>query len=511
MMGLEWTTETETRSSRVLICAAVLCVVVLTTLGLLHIPLQVDGGWYSYPAVAWVLHGDPYAYQLPFEEAVAASGSRVLFHYETTSSVRVLYTAAAISLFGASRETLLFVSLAEYSLLVYSAFRVYCATFQSRHLVLMAALLVAVDLSILVPAVTDFRPDNAVAAFSLILYWLLVPAKLGKGRLSAAVVMAVLAVFTAATAPIPIVFVVVALLTEAWLTGGQDGRRKFIEVILVGSVAVACFLGRSALFELLLQPERAVVSPVDPIARMMAKWSYGPFGVLDTEVERWRRYLSGANIAVGLGTICAMWGTVLAARRRRMSPRIWGTLCGLVCAGLFVALADAHATPSHLVPLVPFIWLLFTSAERTDGSWRRFVLPTLAALACVASFGLAMKWGAELVRSGSRISRIAQMLQRLPTRGERLILIGPTELWPYLPVDRTVVMVDWIRDPAQIAEYRNILGQVQYVVLNKDYGWDSWSRTLTAIPESEFSQVSDDSAPLRIFQHHERARVDSSP
>lgn len=500
MTGANWFSLSEPRRRVALLMAALLSICALAYLGLAHIPLQVDGGWYSYPAVAWVLHGDPYAYQLTLGEAIAAGGTRVLFQFETTSSLRVLYTAPAIAAFGASRGLLLLVSLAEYGLLVWGAWLVFRATFRSRHLILPVVLLVAFDLSVLVPAVTDFRPDNVLAAASLLLYWLLAPAKLSRGRLAAATMVATLTVLTATTSPIPVVFIVTALGTEELIRAGQVRTKKLMAVLSVGAFAALVFLLKGSLFEVLLQPDRPIVSPVDPAVRMLAKWGAGPLGILSIEGERWMHYLSGGNLVIGLATMGAVGRTLLAIQTRRMSPQSWGTAVGLLCALIFVGVADAHETPSHLVPLVPFIWLLFSDVESTSVDWSRIALPALSVLAIAASIALSVKWGVEMNRSGSRVAHVRQALQSLGSAGMHPVVIGPTELWPYLPPKDHIVLVDWFRSADGISQHSEVLQRAQFVVLNRDYDWDSWSRNLAARPDLEVRPMDSHGAPLRMLR-----------
>ena len=64
-------------------------VVLLVGVGIVYLPLQVDGGWYSYPAFAYSLGRGPFSHQLDLPSACTLQGVRVLFGFETSSSIRL--------------------------------------------------------------------------------------------------------------------------------------------------------------------------------------------------------------------------------------------------------------------------------------------------------------------------------------------------------------------------------------------------------------------------------------
>jgi hypothetical protein len=221
----------------------------------------------------------------------------------------------------------------------------------------------------------------------------------------------------------------------------------------------------------------------------------GPSAMLAKEILRWRSYFFTTNVA-SMGVL--LCGAALAFSRIRGHSAARASHLGLLAAVvvMFVSLLllDPHPTDFHAIPATPFIYLLFAAGLPSLGENRarvRLVANGLALLAGLTSLVLAARiaWGGWI--SGYDIASIGRLLERVQKDSPpRAVILGPTEIYPFLDVRRGFLIVDNTRNGEHFADILPVLPSVQFVVLNADYEKYRWrEKFLAAYPDYSLQQV----------------------
>lgn len=461
---------------------ALLSAVFLVTVQIVDVPLSVDGGWYSYPSFAASQGRDPYSYQLPLEEARKLPGLKALFSFETTSSLRTAYAIPWFSVFGGKEIGIRLLSLLELVLVVALCCLLYASGAGRWQIPVLLTALLLTDKAFLLSAANDFRPDLALAGMGVALYLVLRMSRGSAKRIVLACVVAAGLALTSPVAAVPLAVVFAAIGTDALLLESVDRRRRLIEVALVGAVAAIALVGRNAFFLSLFNTQINVVDPVDSSARIASLLSNGFAAVAGKELGRYKEYflISNAHLLLAIG----LW-VVLLVRPRKDTPHVvrhlLGLFIGLGGGMLVLAFLDPHGTADHLIPLMPFVLLVGGRVQATRGRLAETLLAVVVSIGAVGSIAVAGKGVMEARRTGTNNAWLRRALAGLVQEPRSYLMIGPTELWPYFPKNRDILILDVTRSAATLSTQAIPWNEVDYVLLNGDYAVDEWTQALGRI------------------------------
>jgi len=469
-------------------------VAALVGVGIYYLPLQVDGGWYSYPAFAYSLGRDPFSNQATLAAACAMHGLKSLFQFETTSSIRFFYTSAWFRVLGSGFLSLKLLGLLELALLWVLAYHLFRRFFARRDLALLATAFMLTDKSLILEGVSDFRPDLALAAATVGLFLVMSARRIRPVHIASACLLAVLTALVAQTSAVPLSFVLVATATSAVLSGSAERKRRILLVAAVAVVAVLAFFARAPLFRSGLSTVIQVHDPVDAVHKMSAVLGGGASAVIRKELTRWTHYFLVSNVA--LLAVLVAGAIALFARGqdgRRVPDKLKGPLLGLAAAMLTLALLDPHITEYHLIPLAPFMLLVLAKFEELARPPLRLLTVLLAGSAALG-LGLAYKVWRVNEQRGTNNWWLQSTLAQLTQARRAYVVLGPTELWPYFPKDRDILLVDRTRSPKLLATTGLTAADVDYVMLSPDYDVRTWQPVLQQF--SPGSHVVVDKAPF---------------
>jgi hypothetical protein len=466
----------------------------LARLYFVHLPLGVDGGWYSYPAYAWSMGGDPAENSLDVATTPGEAGRPVAkFQWLNRTNLTVPFTAGWLAWLGPSWQSLRWLGVAQLAAVLVLAAVAIGMVARQRLFVGLGVLAVLADSRLLSIAVSDARPDITVSIVALMLLISIVRAVRTGSRLAAGT-SALLCV------ALPLVHVtssnVIALLAGficAWALLERDASPR--GVWLIWPLAAIALMG---LGFLLREPilDWLVPTSVPPAIegafrqdlgdKLRGMLEAGARAKLGMEAQRWREYFligNAAQLAVlAVGLAAAAW----AWRRRPPTPEssiAIALMAGLVVAALAMLLTNPHRTVYHLLPLAVLGYVgAVGSLEAALGEADAHAIPTVRLAIGLVGLMLVLKLAqiAGVVRTFARpgISNAAieAMLAHELGRARVSQIVGPAELWPYLThTRRNILILD--RDRAYVpqlpdhADFRT----ASHLVINADYAAHGWA------------------------------------
>lgn len=445
--------------------------------------LPVDGGWYSYPAFALSLGREVFAHQMGLASAEGLEGLRALFLWDTAASVRTLYGSVWYRLFGGSFLTVQVLSLAELCALFASAHLLYRNFFQTRWLATLALLLIVTDVGIAMEAASDSRPDLALTAAACFLY-VLMRRKPSPATLALSVIVAAATATIHLTSPIPIAFVLVSSATDAWRSGPGERRSRLGLVSIVSVVAVAAFFLRQPIFHAAFNAPPDIADPVEVTGRIFSAWSEGPIALLAKELIRWRVHFFVSNAPQFAALVVAIVAIALSARRAVLPERLFGPLLGLVAAVCASTVLNPHGTDAHILPLVPFTWLLLVPLEQIRPESSRRLIVSLVVASSLISFAQAARMISVHRAAGVSNAWLADQLAQITIEDRTHVIVGGTEFWPYFPTGRDVILLDQTRDPDRLASVSGVSwSDVHAIAAPEDYQDAGWRRRIHELAE----------------------------
>jgi hypothetical protein len=480
--------------SPTLIAFLMIAAVSLYGAGFYYKALGCDGGWYSYPALELAQHGTLGGNLRTPAEQLQHGGSVATFAFLTQNSIRVLYTTIWFELFSPSIYSVKFLSLVELVVLGLVLYLALSAIVPSVAWRLFVLGLFVTDQTVALSAAADIRPDIAAAAVALALFCL-VDRKRSLGASVAAVLTCFVLPLVHVTAVVPWLGVTAYVVTRDLLAR----RRRLGAWLLPAAMAVAflvAFVYGARLFSHLAPvAEGARPIGVNAADKVRSLFHAGPSAMLAKELLRWRSYFFTTNVA-SLGVLFC--GVALASSGIRglseTRARQLGLLAGVAVMFVSLLLLDPHPTDFHAIPATPFIYLLFAAGLPSLGESPgrlRLVAVGLALLAGLSSLGLAARIAGSGWISGYNIASIGRLLRNVQKDSpSRAVILGPTEIYPFLDLRRGFLIVDNTRDGEHFADILPVLPSVQYVVLNADYEKYGWRKKfLAAYPEYALQQI----------------------
>jgi hypothetical protein len=456
------------------------------------VPLQTDGGWYSYPGFALAHGRDPSENLLsPDRLARESSGVRAAFGWENRSFLIVRFHQVWFALAGTTVFSLKVFGALQWlavTVLVWLAVRL---AVRSTAPALVAALAAMSDSWLISESMADARPDVPIALVACACV-----VAVTQGYRERRWPWVVVASILAAMLPLLHTTGILAFTCCAVLAGAlavvpsPDGSARRWPLVVVVVAGTLGFLFRQVIVDALV-PTRLPVSAELPFRhdlwiKLRGIVAGGALAKLGTEVGRWCDYFLVSNgahlvfVAAGLSGLLASVVRSDDAYQRRLSLGFLAAAAAAPAAMLF----DPHPTPSHSVPLAVLTYIASGVGLLSIAS--RIPLRAVRCSLLIVGLGAAIIKGAHAAEL-SRASMAAGVSNRSVARfvsdvlngqGDQLA-VAPTFLWPYVPPTRSVVLIDPGSRPWEPTDPR--FGSLSAVILDRDFlarGWRSLSRTM---------------------------------
>ena len=451
--------------------------------------LDVDGGWYSYPAYALTQGGDPNENQRPVAQYVDEGRLVASFSFFTKNNIRVLPLTAWFSLIEPSFASLKVFGLLELALL-WAIFAICAFSFsKSRATGVCLLLLFVLDRVVLELGINDLRPDLFLVTLALaVLFCLNKLFDTSRSELGHTMVWAVgallfclLLALTHVTAVVSLSVVLVYATLKYLQTAGAEKANRyqgpfFFLVSLLWLTAILAFFLKGSLLDEIL------VSKIVPDANLFRKLSEllgaSPLEIATKEYLRWKTYLFWGNLHLLLLFALLLVSFIhgLAIHKSKLSFLLESPLTVASVAGvLALTLLDPHSPRFHATTVTPFLLLASTEIqpELLRRFSRRYALRLLVLIACVSTLVSGLSNWSQAASSGKENNWELQLRLRgafskaTSTTGELNAAFGPAELWPYLGRNTEILLMDrrsW--DSIRLAPDAV---RASYVIINNSY------------------------------------------
>lgn len=454
------------------------------------VPIHVDGSWYTYPALALHEGRDPGDNQRTTEALLATGhGRKVRYFWDSRRNLYVAPTALWFREFGASWESIRGYGVFQLLLLSVLSGCVIRAMNGNGTIALVCWALFCSDSAFLANGTTDGRPDLLLTLVSLSLLLLVTRLLDGDRRLhvllSGMALAAVLPLLhLTALVPLSVVGVYAALSLVSDARGRAGSWQRLAPVFLAAGSA---FILRSPILDWLFPSHVPEAFAQDAFAELRKKLALGLGGVFATEGLRWYRYFWPSNWAELL-FVCGGIGCCFRGGNSRARSLLIGCFAGAVV----VAVCSPSPRVDHLMTLLPLALigssLAFKGRDTAPNAPSGFFagLLVLALVLKGAHAGYIVYRYSHL--AGLSGSHVASLLEGVAEPGRQSLIVGPAEIWPYLP-DGVDVTIDDDR-MGMFDFHSEFARRVDYVVLNADYLAYQWrDRFHSQFPDLDLQEV----------------------
>ena len=471
-----------------------------------YVPLGVDGGLYSYPALSLSRDGDPGESQITVEELQGIHGVKVSYGFDLSRTVRVVPMSMWFRIFGADIWSARIFGLTEMLLLLVISFVVFHGISGNGRVAMLCWLIYSTDSVVLALGSTELRPDIMVTIFTLIVF-LCINADdkfYGKREYVIISLSAVLSTFLLAlthiTAAVSLALLVSYILAEFLLSWkAVSVYRKWLGASVI-TTGVITFLMRREFFALFVPthyPDRSPFSPaVDVEGGIRSLVSGGVWPIVQKEYTRWVDYFLPFNPAVFLAVLLAVFLFGLGIFKHRHIKRLHQQLSILVgCAAACMVLAlDPKPWSFHALPVVPFLIIVLANQLKLMDNLRMkniavFLLFALIVLSAGTKLALGGRIVLKSAQNGySNMELIDLMTRILDDKDKDYLIVGSTGIWPYIHPATNVVIFD--AKPARMPELKKYLSEIDCILIDKDYKGYNWVSCFeTMYPEVYLKQM----------------------
>jgi hypothetical protein len=254
---------------------------------------------------------------------------------------------------------------------------------------------------------------------------------------------------------------------------------------------------KSSFFEMLFSPLANASAPsVNVKHRILNSWESGYLFILNKEMYRWGTYFFRSNVAP---LLVLLFGILLFIKHSFLSfskgKKALSLLLTILTGFFLLAVLDPHPSTSHSIPLIPFFFLLLAQAIqplKLSTKSLKYILVGLVFFASLSSIAVAGKTFFNGQKSGYNIVAVSKSFENIfRERDQEYIILGPTEIWPFINNDRNVLIIDNTRDPKKnLPKLQPIINSLDYIVINKNYTEYGWEQEfLRHYPGYDFEQV----------------------
>ena len=469
---------------------AVITASLLFSAGFYYNDLYCDGGWYSYPALAVSRGGSPAENLKQINDVETMHGVKSLFHHNTSYTIRIIYTSLWFKYISQNIFSLKILSFLELLIFLALTFNIIYIFSEDITVSLLLLALLINDKRLISIATSDYRPDIMVGIFLCISFLLL----LWENRALSLIfgsIFSCLLILVHVTAVIPFISMICFFLFYNAFCGNYSFRDNY-KYLLVTGITFLVFLCRDEIFyslfclyDHILLPSAKIdhnISIMNPAARykLLTVLSKGILYQIKKEVWRWQRYFIFCNISE---LLTFLTGLILFFRQFHFqyskNKKCFALFCSTIMGLIAFAVLDPHTTWRHAIAFIPFFFFLLAcilkSARETSLKFI-YILIALIWISGLHSITTASQLVFQGEKGGYNIVSTTKYFNELMNRkSHSYIIVGPTEIWPFVKKDRNVLIID-IRNGKQFKKIEPVINSIDYIVINKDYAAWRWKK-----------------------------------
>jgi len=469
------------------------------------LPLGVDGGLYSYPALSLSRGADPGESQLTVEEIKDMKGIRATFGYDLSRTARVLPMSWWFKALGANIWSLRALGLLEMVFLFTMMFFALQTASKDPLTALLLWSIYLTDSMVLVLGSSDLRPDIMITILTLIVFMLLnvTSEKKANGVLLfflALLTMLLLAV-THITAAISLSFLICYMIAEmvfAWHSNPKFTKGLYVSLIITGAVG---FILRRSVYAVIVPSQyldRIGTNTVVDVEKGVFDLLFGGIiPLIEKEYSRWVSYFYPYNLPLLFVIFIAIFlfvANIIGSSIKKPSSSQMSILAGLIGA-LGVLALDPHPWGAHALPLLPF-FIIFLAKELNVTDMKRLkhavisILFVLILLSAGAQIGFATRVVMKCTQNGLNNRAVVDLMKEIFNADKTFLVVGPTEIWPYINSRTNVTIFD--AKIAKLDDLSRYMKEIDYFILNKDYkGYDWENRFREKYPDVPLKTVAE--------------------
>jgi hypothetical protein len=441
--------------------------------------LGCDGGWYSYPALA-KSEGKSVAENLnKISEIENETGIKSVFSFRSYRSIRILYTSLWFKYIS---KNIYFLKLLSFLELVFLLVAFYCmiSVFCKDKIILLLLLGIFVnDKTIVLNSATDFRPDNMVAAFTCLTILLLYKNTKNPFYLFISFVISCLLVIVHVTAVIPFICIILFLFLKNYLNGYMVSTES-VKYIIAGLLALIVFIYRGPILDFLYSVDKNTnTASVIVTNRIVGMWDKGLMFMVNKEIYRWKEYFFVTNFSQLIVFLFGAFLTIINwSYSNKKNANGLSALLSIIAGMFIIGIIDPHGSDLHVIPMIPFFSIVLSCGIQNSKTNQRQILYALIILVWISSTS-SMALAGKIFINGKRnkynISKISKLFEDIFEKdGKKYLVLGPTEIWPFINSERNVLIIDETRSGKSFEIIERIVHSIDYVIINKDYSGYQW-------------------------------------
>jgi hypothetical protein len=474
--------------TKLAICGLCLATLLLAAVYAWQIPLRTDGGWYSYPGFALADGRDASENLLPPEELRDGShGIRATFGWENRTSLLVLTHAGWFKIAGSTSSSIRAFQILQWLLLSAAVAAGAWVLTRNRAAALAIGLVAASDSWVMSESLSDLRPDAPLAVISMVcLAAIVLYCRSFKARYALLAICAAASMLLMhATGAIP--FAGCCAFIGIYVLAAYR-RRVRVPWLLLGAVLAggAAFLWRLQIFDVLI-PTRVPAEfqeavRYDYLSKVFGAYADGVGAKLHRELLRWLDYIFVTNALHGLviiGGLALTWRGRSTAQAGSAGIESVAIVAAFAAALLTSTILNPHIAPGQLLSLVCIGYV--AAAPGVAAVLARRDARLVGAMVVSMILGIAALRAAHATNTyighreaGISIASVEALMRDTVTAASDQMAIAPTTVWPYIPGDASVVLMDersrpW---PATSSKWHG----VSLLVIDREYldnGWGS--------------------------------------
>lgn len=485
------------RKPVIVVCTvALVATILLITIRYFYTPLSVDGGWYSYPALALSKDRDPGENLCSISELKNIEGVKASFHLDFRQSIRVIPMSLWFRIIGTNIWAVKLYGIFELSILMGMAYLLLRRISENENIALLCTAIYLTDGVAISLGSSDLRAD-IMLTFMTLLVFLLTCIEVKNYR-SLLFVFGVSSISFLAlirlTSVFSLSFLISYMIIELFLSRKRLSNFKkwfYISMILSGIVS---FFMRTKLWDIILPSQYTNLT----LSGEGNLWSgnlveakyYASTLTVDIlpkmikEIHRWTDYFFMSNLGEFLAILLAFPFFIiclLGLSKTKIPSKLISIPMGCVAAIGVLAFVDPIRCKwaAHALPVVIFfIIILAMVLNIVPNKKQKYLGITLLFVFVIFSSGIKIAQGINIMRKGilngyTNNSVIKVMKHVFNDEEKSYNIIGPTELWPYINQKTNIIIIDK-RSTREIEELKNHLGEIDYIIINNDYQGFNW-------------------------------------